>query len=95
MKRFALLMACLAVAASSTGCCCMYPWWGGGGCSGGACGYGPYAPYGGSGVVAPTSAYYPTTTVQAAVPVPVPGGYALAPAYPVTAAVPMEILPTY
>jgi hypothetical protein len=91
MKRFALLMASLAVAASSTGCCCMYPW--GGGCAGGACGYGPYAPYGGSGVVAPTSAYYPATTIQAAVPVP--GGYALAPAYPVTAAVPMEILPTY
>jgi hypothetical protein len=69
----------------------MYP---GAGCGyGGAC-YSPYAaPYGAGGVVAPTSAYYPATTISAAVPVP--AAYAVAPAYPMTAAVPLEILPTY
>ncbi|MCA9079371.1 MAG: hypothetical protein KDA58_02385 [Planctomycetaceae bacterium] len=55
MKRFALLLACVAMMAGS-GCCCMggYPWMGGGGCGscGGYGGYGAgytpgYAPAGG------------------------------------------------
>ena len=89
MSRLIKLALGSIVIAASTGCCCMYP---GYGCGGGACGYSPYgaSPYGG-GVVAPTSAYYPTTATAMA---PVVPSYAIAPA-PVTAYAPPNVLPPY
>jgi len=104
MKRFALLMACLAVLSASTGCCCLAPFCGG---YGGGCGYAPaaapcapcspcspygagYAPYGAA--IAPTSAYYPGATLTAGLSFGSP--YAAA-GYPVMAAAPIDVLPTY
>lgn len=94
MKRFALLAACLAVLSASTGCCCLTPWCGGG--YGGACGYqpapacSPCSPYGAG--YAPTSAYAPGASFSAGLAIG--PAYAAAP-YPVVAAAPLDVLPTY
>jgi hypothetical protein len=94
MKRFALLSACLVMLSASTGCCC-FPFCGGG--YGGACGYQqPCAPCSpcspGYGAMMPTSAYYPGASISAGLAIG--PGYAAAP-YPVMAAAPLEVLPTY
>ena len=93
MKRFAMMLASLAVLSASTGCCCLFPW------CGSSCGYqqpyyqqpcqqpcSPCSPYGSpyGATVAPTSAYYPGTTFSA--------GLAIGPTY---AAAPVDVLPTY
>ncbi len=95
MKRFALLAACVAVLGASTGCCCLTPF------CGSSCGYqqpcspcspygAGYAPYGST--VAPTSAYYPGATFSAGLAI---GPTYAATPYPVMAAAPLEVLPTY
>jgi hypothetical protein len=87
MKRLFLSLIGLLCIGAVTGCCCTGGYCGspcGSPCGPGGCGYSPYAPYGGGTVVAPTSAYYPATTVQAAVPI-----------LPTYAAAPVQVLPTY
>lgn len=100
MKRFALMLASLGVLSASTGCCC-FPW------CGSSCGYqqpyyqqpcqqpcSPCSPYGSpyGATVAPTSAYYPGTTISAGLSIG--PSYAATP-YPVTASAPLDYLPTY
>lgn len=101
MKRFALLAACVAVLGASTGCCCLTPFCGGG--YGGACGYQPapacspcgpcgtgYGPYGAG--YAPASAYAPGASISAGLAI---GPTYAATPYPVMAAAPIDVLPTY
>lgn len=83
MKRLLLSMTCLLCLGAATGCCCTGGYYGSP-CGPGGCGYSPYSPYGAGTVVAPTSAYYPATTIQAAVPYT-----------PTYAAVPLQVVPTY
>lgn len=97
MKRFALLAACLAVLGASTGCCCL-PFCGGG-YGGGACGYqpapacSPCGPCGtGYGAGYAPSAYAPGASLTAGLAIG--PSYAAAP-YPVMAAAPIDVLPTY
>lgn len=93
MKRFAMMLASVAILSASTGCCCLFPWCGGGG---GACGYqqpymqqpcSPCSPYGSpyGATVAPTTAYHPGIIAPT---------YAAGP-YPVMATAPLDVLPTY
>ncbi|MFO1096555.1 MAG: hypothetical protein U0992_25095 [Planctomycetaceae bacterium] len=100
MKRFALLSACLAVLSASTGCCCLAPLCGG---YGGGCGYAPAcapaapacspcSPGGYGAMYAPTSAYAPGASFTAGLSIG--PTYAAAP-YPVVAAAPLDVLPTY
>lgn len=91
MRHFLMLSLCIAFLGSSVGCCWLHPYGGGcgygGGCAGGACGTPSY--YGGF----PTGAYYGDTTMSAAIPAST--SYALSPYVPVTAAVPVDAIPTY
>ena len=97
MKRFAMMLAAGAVLSASTGCCCLFPWCG----SGGACQQ-PYmqqqcppcSPYGSpyGATMAPTSAYYPGTSLSAGISIG--PTYAAGP-YPVMATAPLDVLPTY
>lgn len=86
MKRFGLLAVCLAVLVASTGCCCGY----------GGCGYqpapacSPCSPYGAG--YAPAGAYGPGASVSAGLAIG--PSYAATP-YPVMAAGPVNVLPTY
>ena len=100
MKRFAMMLVGAAVLSASTGCCCLFPWCG----SSGACGYqqpymqqqpcSPCSPYGSpyGAAVAPTSAYYPGTSLSAGISIG--PTYAAGP-YPVMATAPVNVLPTY
>jgi hypothetical protein len=92
MKRFALLLVCLALVVSATGCCC----WGNP-CGGGYGGYGAgYAPAGGCG---PGGCGYGTGYGPAYAPYGTPttyygGGQMAAYPYPiVTAGVPLQAVP--
>ena len=81
MKRLLLSLIGMLCLGAATGCCCTgYP----GACGPGGCGYSPYAPYGGGGIVTPMSAYYPAGSVQAGIPIT-----------PVYAAAPVQVLRTY
>jgi hypothetical protein len=94
MKRFALLSACLAVLSASTGCCC-FPFCGGGY---GGCGYqpapacSPCAPYGAG--YAPYGAMTAPTSAGLSAGLAIGPAYAAVP-YPVMAAAPIDVLPTY
>jgi len=93
MKRIALLSACLAVLSASAGCCC-FPFCGGGYGGGGACAPQPCSPCapGGYGAMMPTSAYYPGANISAGLSVG--PAYAATP-YPMMAAAPLDVFPTY
>lgn len=92
MKHLLMLCVCIALFSGSMGCCWMHPHGGGcgygGGCAGGACGTPSY--YGGG---YPTGAYTGESTLSAGIPTAT--SYAYSPAYPVTAGVPVDSLPTY
>jgi hypothetical protein len=91
MKRFALLSASLVVLSASAGCCC-FPFCGGGmqqQCAPSPCS--PCGP-GGYGTMMPTSAYSPGASISAGLAIG--PGYAAAP-YPMMAAAPIDVLPTY
>ena len=94
MKRFALLSACLTVLSASAGCCC-FPFCGG---YGGACGQqcapapcSPCSPYG-AGYAPYGAAMAPGAGISAGLSIG--PTYAAAP-YPVMAAAPIDVLPTY
>ena len=84
MKRLLLSLIGMLCLGFATGCCCTS------GCGPGGCGYNPLSPYGGAApygagtVIAPASAYYPATNVQAGIPIPM--SYA---------ANPVQVLRTY